>query len=35
MTPDISRISFDPLKHYSRVIQQQGRVLIDVHKERS
>jgi hypothetical protein len=29
MTPDLSRNSFDPSKFFSRVIQQQGRVLLD------
>lgn len=29
MKGDFSRTSFDPLKHYSRVLQQQGRVELD------
>lgn len=29
MSGDISRDSFDPLRHYSRVLQQQGRVELD------
>ena len=29
MTPDLSRETFHPLKHYTRVVQQQGRVQLD------
>ncbi|MFJ3880196.1 DUF6519 domain-containing protein [Streptomyces sp. NPDC090077] len=29
MSVDISRVSFDPLKHYSRIVHQQGRVTLD------
>jgi len=29
MTPDISRDTFDPLKRFSRVVMQQGRVQLD------
>jgi hypothetical protein len=29
MTPDISRVTFDQSKHFSRVIMQQGRVQLD------
>ncbi|WP_338846067.1 DUF6519 domain-containing protein [Massilia sp. W12] len=29
MKADFSRDSFDPAKHYSRVLQQQGRVMLD------
>ena len=29
MKGDFSRITFDPKKHYSRVLMQQGRVQLD------
>lgn len=29
MSVDISRVSFDPSKHYSRIVHQQGRVTLD------
>ncbi|MEV7612586.1 DUF6519 domain-containing protein [Streptomyces sp. NPDC089799] len=29
MSADISRVSFDPAKHYSRIVHQQGRVTLD------
>src|SRR5262249_5600025 len=29
MNGDLSRVTFDPLKHYLRVVMQQGRVQVD------
>ncbi|MFG2296013.1 DUF6519 domain-containing protein [Streptomyces sp. NPDC048603] len=29
MSADISRVTFDPAKHYSRIVHQQGRVTLD------